>query len=61
MLILFLWTKVNSHHLTSNHTHHFGMFSEVVRMPTSGADPGFEVRGGALKKIVPSEGRHENF
>jgi hypothetical protein len=37
------------------------MFSEVVRMPTSGADPGFEVRGGALKKIVPSEGRHENF
>ena len=28
---------------------------------TSGADPGFQVRGGALKKIGPSEGRRENF
>jgi hypothetical protein len=27
----------------------------------SGADPGFQVRGGALKKIVPSRGRHEIF
>ena len=26
----------------------------------SGADPGFQVRGGALKKIAPSGGRHEN-
>ena len=26
-----------------------------------GADPGFQVRGGALKKIAPSRGRHENF
>jgi hypothetical protein len=25
------------------------------------ADPGFQVRGGALKKIAPSEGRRENF
>jgi hypothetical protein len=27
----------------------------------SGADPGFQVREGALKNIVPSGGRHENF
>jgi hypothetical protein len=27
----------------------------------SGADPGFQVRGGALKKIAPSGGRRENF
>ena len=28
---------------------------------TPGADPGFQVRGGALKKIAPSGGRRENF
>ena len=27
----------------------------------AGADPGFQVRGGALKKIAPSGGRCENF
>jgi hypothetical protein len=27
----------------------------------SGADPGFQVRGGALKKIAPSGGWHEKF
>ena len=27
----------------------------------SGADPGFQVRGGALKKIAPSGGRREIF
>jgi hypothetical protein len=27
----------------------------------AGADPGFQVRGGALKKIVPSGGRLEIF
>ena len=27
----------------------------------SGADPGFQVRGSALKKIAPSVGRRENF
>ena len=27
----------------------------------SGADPGFQVRGGTLKKIAPSGGRRENF
>ena len=26
----------------------------------AGADPGFQVRGGALKKIVPSGGRREH-
>ena len=26
-----------------------------------GADPGFQVRGGTLKKIARSRGRHENF
>ena len=26
-----------------------------------GADPGFQVRGGALKKIAPSGGRCEKF
>ena len=29
-------------------------------IPVSGADPGFQVRGGALKKIAPSGGRREN-
>ena len=28
---------------------------------TSGADPGFQVRGGALKIIAPSRGRRENL
>ena len=26
----------------------------------TGADPGFQVRGGALKKITPSGGRWQN-
>jgi hypothetical protein len=30
-------------------------------MQYAGADPGFLVRGGALKKIAPSGGRRENF
>jgi hypothetical protein len=29
--------------------------------PVYGADPVFQVRGGALKKITPSGGRRENF
>ena len=28
---------------------------------SAGADPGFQVRGGALKKIAPSRGKRENF
>jgi hypothetical protein len=27
----------------------------------AGVDPGFQVRGGALKKIAPSRGRREHF
>ena len=27
----------------------------------SGADPGYQVRGGALKKVAPSGGRREYF
>ena len=34
----------------------------VMCIYISGADPGFQVRGGgALKKIAPSGGRHEHF
>ena len=29
--------------------------------PTPGSDPGFQVGGGALKKIAPIGGRRENF
>ena len=29
--------------------------------PVPGADPGFQVRGGAVKKIAPSGGRREKF
>jgi hypothetical protein len=41
--------------LTKRH----GMHYEVIFC--TGADPGFQVRGGALKKIAPSEGKRENF
>jgi hypothetical protein len=30
-------------------------------MSNSGADPGFQVKGGAIRKIAPSGGRRENF
>jgi hypothetical protein len=30
-------------------------------IPSAGADPGYQVRGGTLKKIAPSRGRCENF
>ena len=33
----------------------------VLNEYITGADPGFQVRGGALKKMAPSEGRRENF
>ena len=34
----------------------------TIKVNKSGADPGFQVRGGgALKKIAPSRGRRENF
>ena len=35
--------------------------SNLVSVLITGADPGFQVRGGALKKIAPSRGRLENF
>ena len=31
------------------------------RWYNAGADPGFQVRGGTLKKIAPSRGRRENI
>ena len=40
------------------------MFPSViltVQINMSGADPGFQVRGGALKKIAPSRGRRKHF
>jgi hypothetical protein len=33
----------------------------MIGIGYSGADPGFQVRGCALKQIAPSEGRRENF
>jgi hypothetical protein len=33
--------------------------ARVISRSISGADPGFQVRGGALKKIAPSGGRRE--
>jgi hypothetical protein len=38
-----------------------GIFIHPFPGPNSGADPGFQVRGGALKKIAPSGGRCEKF
>ena len=40
------------------------MFTCIPARTYTGADPGFQVRGGgggALKKIAPSRGRRENF
>ena len=34
---------------------------EVYYIWLTGADPEFQVRGGALKKIAPSGGRRENI
>jgi hypothetical protein len=47
--------------LKSDSTHHF--FSNACTKSGSlpEADPGFQVRGGALKKIAPSGGRREHF
>jgi hypothetical protein len=49
------WETANVKHST------FLLFSQCC-IYISGADPGFKIRGGgALKKIVPSGGRRENF
>ena len=45
------WMKTNTT-LNSN---------KISNTWTPGEDPGFQVRGGALKKIAPSRGRRENF
>ena len=37
------------------------LISIVYCVQIQGADPGFQVRGGALKKNASSGGRHENF
>ena len=36
-------------------------FLLLTYITNAGADPGFQVRGCALKKIAPSGGRRENF
>ena len=38
-----------------------GLGSIIFKEWRAGADPGFQVREGALKKIAPSGGRHEHF
>jgi hypothetical protein len=35
------------------------LWGDIVEI-RPGADPGFQVRGGGLKKIAPSGGRREN-
>ena len=35
-------------------------FVDFIYIYNAGADPGFQVREGALKKIAPSGGRREN-
>jgi hypothetical protein len=38
-----------------------GQVMLIIEDPTAGADPGFQVSGGALKKIALSGGRCEHF
>ena len=40
---------------------HSLLFHTPIHFTVTGADPGFQVRGGALKKIAPSGGKRENF
>ena len=42
-----------------NYKYDVRMTYKIKETLYSGADPGFKVRGGALKKIVPSGGRLE--
>jgi hypothetical protein len=37
-----------------------GYIRQCKKEQCTGVDPGFQVRGGALKKIAPSGGRREN-
>jgi hypothetical protein len=45
--------------LCTNKYIHIMHLKQTIPMP--GPDPGFQVRGGALRKIAPSGGRRENF
>jgi hypothetical protein len=47
--------------LAINQTSHVPSFSGVFHETITGADPGFQARGGALKKIAPNGGRREHF
>ena len=52
------------HHINtqlSNHVRTVNLGIITNAFPNTGADPGFQVRGGALKKIAPSGGRREKF
>jgi hypothetical protein len=48
-----------------NHRHilykKYNIKMDIFDITSSGADPGFQVRGGALKQIAPSGGRREIF
>ena len=39
----------------------FAVHLYIIMQYKAGADPGFQVRGGALKKIAPSGGGREHF
>ena len=51
---LYYWNKTNHHDITE-------VWLKLVFNTNAGADPGFQVKGGALKKNAPSGGRRENF
>ena len=40
---------------------YFDSDMSMITNTVAGADPGFKVRGGTLKKNAPSGGRRENF
>ena len=50
---------LQTHYYTGNNVILVQRMAEIWRT-YAGADPGFQVRGGALKKIAPSRGRREN-
>jgi hypothetical protein len=45
----------------NNNNASINIVNAVDHVRLTGADPGFQVRGGALKKIAPSGGRREHF
>ena len=51
---------LQTHYYTGNNVILVQRMAEIWRT-YAGADPGFQVRGGALKKIAPSGGRREKF